>query len=480
MTVSPSPGLDLGPRHLLPMIGLPVFLAIANQTMVSVALPAIGADLGTLERLPWLVIGYMLALTISGPVYGVLGDIWGRPRMLQTALGLYAAGTVLAALAETIEVLALGRIVQGLGGGGLMSLSQALIGDTVSPRNRGRAQGYVATLGVLANTLGPLLSGLFVAYLGWRALFLMTLPLALLAGWSLWRADLPRKTTGGRRFDLGGFTGLLLLVFGLTALTELLRAGQGGSTLTIATLTCLAGIALLIAVERRAQNALFPPDLLARPAISRAAAMALFHGAALVSFITVVPLFHAILRADGSAETGLSMLALTVAFGVGGMVTGNLITWTGRTALFPTLSLPIALAGLLTIGSHGADWPRAGLLAVYTLTGLSLGTVMATVHTTVQSDAPDRLRGRAAGLITFFRSIGAIAGTSIVSLVLFRYAPIEAGASAGTVLSGSVHIDPATLGGWHSAFRASFITIAVFTAGTWAMAVMTPARRVAD
>ena len=465
------------PFTLLPVIGIPVFLAIANQTMISVALPDIGADLGQIRRLPWLVMGYMLALTVAGPVYGVLGDLWGRARMMHLALAVYILGSVLCAAATNIEFLAAGRLVQGLGGGGLMSLSQALIADMVAPRDRGRAQGNNAAISVLASTLGPLVGGVMVEALGWRSIFLSTVPLALLAMLVLARHPVPMHQPQGRkRFDLGGFVALLVLVFGVTAAIELAGDSQTRLLAALGAAGAVGAIATLIRIEPRAANPFFPPALFRVPAINRASVMVFFHGAALVSLVTTIPLFHAILRTDGALATATAMLALTVGFGVAGFITGNLVTMTGRTTLFPSLALPVTVVMVLFLSVEGATLARGPLIGCYLVTGLSLGTVMSVMNTIIQHAAPRSVQGRAAGSVTFFRSIGASVGTAITSLVLFLVAP--AGSDAGAILSGGAGSDPATHAAWQSAFQATFVAIAAFIVIEWIMGLINPARQV--
>lgn len=473
---APRAPVYASPFALLPLIGVPVFLAIANQTMVSVALPSIGADLGQLRRLPWLVMGYMIALTVAGPLYGVLGDTFGRKRMMLAALTVYIGGALVCSMAGSLEVLALGRLVQGLGGGGLMALSQALIGDVVAPRDRGRAQGNIAAISVLASTAGPLLGGVLAQAFGWRALFLGTIPLALLAMVVLafWNVP-PRRIDGNRRFDLWGFLSLLVLVLGVTAAIEM--SGEAGQRWIAAAGAIVAALALagLVRAERRAQNPLFPPALFRVPAISRASVMVFCHGAAMVSLVTTIPLFHAILRSDGAVATATSMLALTVSLGVAGFITGNLVTMTGRTLLFPSLSLPVCASLIVLLSFIGPDLSRPALMALYLAIGLTLGTVMSVMNTLVQHMAPDLARGRAAGAMTFSRSIGAVVGTAVTSLVLFLVAP--KGADAGAILAGTLASDPATHAAWQIAFQATFVTIAGFITLEWLMGMMNPVRR---
>src|SRR5438105_14110869 len=160
---------------------LPMFLAVIDQTIVATALPAIAASLGGVERVSWVVIAYLVAGTVAAPVYGQLGDVFGRRRLMFIALPIFLAASLFCAFATSIEMLALARVLQGLGGGGLMTLSQALIGEAVPPRERGRYQGYLAAVVVCSNTFGPVAGGFLTQHLGWQSIFLVNLPLGVIA-----------------------------------------------------------------------------------------------------------------------------------------------------------------------------------------------------------------------------------------------------------------------------------------------------------
>jgi MFS family permease len=461
------------PLAVLGIVAIPVFLAISNQTMIAVALPAIGADFAALRLLPLLVTGYMLALTVTGPVYGALGDGYGRGSMLVVALCIYILGAAVCSLAPTIELLVVGRLIQGLGGGGLMALCQALIGQLVSSRERGRAQGHLASVMTIASTAGPLLGGVLVAALGWRSLFLVTIPLALLAILLIVSRPIPRGEIERGSFDFQGLAWLTAFVFSLTAGLEILKEpGQGAwSGMAVA----CGGVALagLVRSQRSSSNPLFPPHLMAIPAIWRSNVMVACHGGAVVSFMTIVPLFQTILLGDGTVEVSVILLVLSISWGLGGVVSGNLITLTGRLALFSSVTLPLAAAGLAVLGFFGADLDRFELFALYVFIGLNFGSVMTVAHTTVLNAAPDHLKGRVSGTVTFFRSIGAVLGTATATLVLFAFAPPSTGSGD---LSGSVA--GAVAGDWREAFQVSFLMVAVFVAVGWLMAVTSPARRI--
>src|SRR5258708_18860084 len=166
---------------LFPSIMLPMFLAVVDQPIVATALPAIVADTGNVARASGVVVSYLIASTIAAPIYGRLGDAFGRRGLMFAALFIFIVASLLCAAAPTIELLALARVVEGLGGGGLMTLSQALIGEAVPPRERARYQGYLAAVAVCANTFGPVAGGYLTEHFGWQSVFLINLPIGLVA-----------------------------------------------------------------------------------------------------------------------------------------------------------------------------------------------------------------------------------------------------------------------------------------------------------
>src|SRR5262245_12153617 len=167
---------------VFPSVMLPMFLAVVDQTIVATALPAVVADLGGVERVSWVVVAYLMAGTIAAPVYGQLRDVYGGKRVMLAALGVFLCGSLLCAGSVSVEMLALARVLQGLGGGGLMTLSQALIGEAVPPRERARYQGYLAGIMVTSSTFGPVVGGYLTQHFGWRSVFLVNLPLIVIAG----------------------------------------------------------------------------------------------------------------------------------------------------------------------------------------------------------------------------------------------------------------------------------------------------------
>ena len=237
---------------------LPVFLAVIDQTIVATALPAIARSLGEVERLSWVVVSYLVANMIAAPVYGRLADAFGRRRLMLTALAVFIVASVLCAVSTTMLMLVAARVVQGFGGGGLMVLSQALIGESVPPRERGHFQGYLATMIVCGSTFGPVAGGFLTEWFGWRSVFLVNLPLGAIAMLLVLRLPRGSPTHQGRHaFDAIGVALLAAFVAPLLIALELAQRLDARLVPAMAALTAVAlvSLVLLFRQERRADVA---------------------------------------------------------------------------------------------------------------------------------------------------------------------------------------------------------------------------------
>jgi MFS family permease len=475
---------------VFPSVMLPMFLAIVDQTMVSTALPAIAASLGSVERVSWVVVAYLVAGTVAAPVYGQLRDVYGGKRMMFVALAVYLSGAVMCAVSVSVEMLALARILHGLGGGGLMTLSQALIGEAVPPRDRARYQGYIAAVAVTSSAFGPVVGGLLTQHFGWRSVFLVNIPLGLVA--FLLTLRLPTRPAREQpwTFDTLGlvlFTGFIVPV--LLALEQAHRMSADILPMFVALMTI--GIAALVALlqrERRAPFPLLPISLLRQPTIWRSDALAACHGATLVSLIAFLPIYLRVMHGTSAAETGLLLLPLTFGIGFGSMLTGRVVSKTGLTAIFPSIGLIFAEAALLLLALLASRMGTGQLGVLMFFTGMFLGTVMGVVQVTVQNAAGTASLGTAAASVQLSRSIGAAAGTALVGTVLFAALALGDPATA-RLFAALLNDGPAALAGealpnvgLHqaeiaAAFRAAFLTIAAFAAIGIALAWSIPARR---
>jgi EmrB/QacA subfamily drug resistance transporter len=475
---------------VFPSIMLPMFLAVADQTIVATALPAIASSLGEIERASWVVVSYLIANTIAAPVYGRLGDTFGRRLMMFVSLAIFMAGSVLCALSPNIEFLTAARVLQGFGGGGLMTLSQALIGETIPPRERGRYQGYLAGISVTSSTFGPVAGGYLTQAFGWQSIFLINVPLGFFAGFLVLRLEARPSDRRRTTFDTPGLVLFIMFVSPvILALEQLQRMDPKTMPMALGLLAFgIFALVLLLWQEDRSTAPLIPPRLFKQPSIWRCDGLAACHGAALVSLITFLPIYLRAVRGATPAEIGLMLLPLTFGIGLGSLITGQIVTRTGLTAIFPTLGYMAATAGLLFLAFLIPDLSTVELPWAFCGIAVFMGTVMAVVQVTVQVTAGPRMLGTGAAMVQFSRSVGAAFGTALVAAVLFSL--LAASDRATASLFGSI-IDqgPEAIASLPAArqaviqseiagaFRAVFFTIAAFTAiGTW-LAWSLPLRR---
>jgi EmrB/QacA subfamily drug resistance transporter len=476
---------------VFPSIMLPMFLAVVDQTIVATALPAIVAGTGEAERASWIVVAYLIASTIAAPIYGRLGDSFGRRHLMFGALAVFIVASVLCAAAPSIELLTLARVLQGLGGGGLMTLSQALVGEAIPPRERARYQGYLAAIAVCANTFGPVAGGYLTEHFGWQSIFLINVPIGLGAVALTWRLPSHATVRAEWRADPGGL--FLFVVFVATTLLSLEQIQQvslsvlplGFSLLLIG----LIALALLIRHENRVSSPLIPLGLLRQPAIWHSDALAACHGGALVSFITFLPIYLEVVRGISPSTTGVLLVPLTVGIGVGSLATGRLVNKTGLTTIFPIVGLILATANFLILAVWASALGVTALAVLLLCSGLFMGTVMGVVQVTVQSAAGPLRLGEAAASVQFSRSIGAALGTALVAALLFSTLSIrnseaahvfammvEQGAHFASPLPSAQQV--VVQADIREAFRVAFLTMAVFTAGGFFLALTNPMRRI--
>ena len=476
---------------LFPSIMLPMFLAVVDQTIVATALPAIAERFGRVEQISWVVIAYLVAATIAAPVYGRLGDAFGRRRLMFVALTVFMAASLVCAASASLLMLVFGRVLQGLGGGGLMTLSQALIGEAVPPRARARFQGYLAAVAVTSSMFGPVAGGFLTQYFGWPSIFLINIPVGLLAFALVLRLQDRTAGAAAGRFDVWGLA--LFAVFVAAFLVMLERAQRLQASLLPSILALLALVVLSAAVlvwrEKRAPDPLFPLPVFRNPSIWRSDLLAACHGAILVSLITYLPIYLRVTRDASAGEIGLFLMPMMAGVGAGSMTTGQIVSRTGRTAVVPSLGLVVVVFGLVALGLFAdrmADWQLSLFLA---FTALFMGTVMGVVQVTVQSAAGSAMLGTAAASVQFSRSLGAALGTATVGAVLFAVlTTIDPQATETFARLFQATSDPlksmdaASLAAIRDdirfAFRICFLTIAAFAACATVLAWTIPLRRI--
>jgi EmrB/QacA subfamily drug resistance transporter len=471
---------------------IPMFLAIADQTIVATALPAIASELGDVERVSWVVVAYLISTTIAAPVYGYLGDLFGRRRLMFVALALFLGSSIACAFAPSVLLLALARVLQGFGGGGLITLSQALIGEVVPPRERGNFQGYLATVAVTSASFGPVAGGWITEHLGWRMVFLVNAPLCLLAFLLVARLKTsPGLDRKGWRFDSWGlvyFIGFILPL--LLALEQAQRLDTLAFLIIGALLTTsLVCLVLLIRQEKRHSAPLLSLHLLRRAAIWQANALAACHGAALTALVAFVPIYLRVVRGASPTETGYLLLPITAGIGIGAIVTGRLVSRTGMTMAFPSTGLVFASLTLFGFAFAAPMMTMGQISLLLTINSLFMGTVMGVVQVTTQTAAGPKMLGASAAAVQFSRSIGAALGTAILGALLFASLQ-NVDPEATAIFSRLVEDGPAGYAGLDSArvaamqqaiasaFKSAFFALGLFTTMGMLLAWSNPMRKV--
>jgi len=442
-----------------------MFLGSLDQTIVATALPVIAARFDSFANIAWIVSAYLLAATVAAPIYGRLGDAIGRKTALLSALALFIAGSLACALAPSFWTLVGARAVQGLGGGGLMTIAQALIGEAVSPKDRGRFQGWFGAVFAAASTLGPVLGGLLAEHVGWRWIFWINLPLGLVAAVVAWRVK-PEKGAGNFSPDVVGTA-----VFAAATLALLLALSLGTalgweSPIVLSLLAVgIFGFAILLPIERRVATPLLSPGLLAQPVVWRACLCVLLYAAALFASLVQFPLLLELRFAIEPSKAGLLLLPLTLAEVGVSTWAGYRISATGLPRAPLVLGLGVATVGfaMMTIVLPLGPLPIAASSMLF---GLGLGTTMPAAQTIAQWAGGKARLGVSTATLSFARSVGGVVGTAGTAAILLaainHYAPGNAtqilalldgsGASAGPRLPREA-ID--------AAFRIVFGAIAV-------------------
>ncbi len=452
-----TPVAERRPNILVVVSGLMLVMLLASldQTIVSTALPTIVGELGGLEHLSWVVTAYLLAVTAVTPLYGKLGDLYGRKIVLQGALVLFLAGSALCGLAQGMTSLIVFRAIQGLGGGGLMVSAQAAIGDVVPPSERGKYSGLFGAVFGVSSVAGPLLGGFLTTNISWRWIFYVNLPVGVLALVVL-AATLPSMSE--RRSHAIDYAGTALLAVGLSAI--ILLTTLGGNTYPWGSAEIvgmgLLGVVCLVAlsvVERRAAEPILPPALFRNRVFVVTSAVALVVGFALFGSLTYLPLFQQVVRGLSPTASGLQLLPVMGGLLVSSVVSGQVITRTGRYKVFPIAGTAIAAIGMWLLSSLD-ETTGSGVAALHMLVlGLGLGMVMQVLVLAVQNAVPYEMLGVATSGSTLFRSIGGSLGTAVLGAIFTGKLTSELPAGAG----GGSGLDPSAIHRLPAEQRAVFI-----------------------
>lgn len=447
-------------RRIIFGLMLAMLLGALDQTIVATALPTIGDAFGDFANLSWVVTAYLLTATVATPLYGKLSDIHGRRVMLLTAVAVFSAASVACALAPNLLALIIARAVQGLGGGGLISLSQTIIADLVSPRERGRYQAQIAGVFAASSIAGPVLGGLFAQYLDWTLIFWINLPIGVAALLITERRlrDLPRHE---RRHAMDYLGAALMAVASLLLLLALGWGGvryPWGSPLILALFAgAVAFVALFIWRMRQAEEPFLPLGLLADEVVGWGMIASFLAFGGMVGLSIFVPLYLETARGLSATQSGLGLIPFMGGVVMGAVLSGRSMARLARYKRPALAGLTLSTAGLLAIALFPA-MPLPLALALFVVIGVGMGTPLPVCTVSIQNAVQPRLMGTTTGVMTFFRQLGGALSVAVLGAVLLA---VLAGGGAGDIETLARNADPARLA---SAFSRVFLTMTVVVA----------------
>src|SRR4051794_39151045 len=419
-----SPASAMSHRAVLEAMSgllLGMFVTILSSTVVSAALPRIITELhGGQSSFTWVVTSTLLALTVSTPIWGKLADLVDRKLLVQIALSIYVVGSIFAGLSQSTGMLIAFRVLQGLGAGGMTALTQVVLSDLVSPRERGRYMGYLGAVMAVGMVAGPLLGGLITDGLGWRWCFYVGVPFAVAALVTLQRTlHLPRR----RRDARIDWPGVVLISGGVsTLLIWVSFAGTQFDWLSWQTAVMVTGsVALLVAAvwwEQRAKEPLIPLDLFDHRTVVLAVIASVAVGVAMFGTSVFLSQYMQIARGKSPTESGLLTIPMVLGIMFSSTVVGRIISATGRYKRWMVLGSVLLTGGLAAMGTLDETTSLVELSVFMVLIGAGMGMVMQNLVLVVQNSVPFSQMGSGSALIAFFRSLGGAAGVSVLGAVL--------------------------------------------------------------
>ncbi|WP_435875434.1 MDR family MFS transporter [Nonomuraea fuscirosea] len=401
---------------------LAMLTSMISTSVVGTALPTIVGELGGQDQYSWVASATMLTMTVSTPLWGKLSDVFGRKLLFQSALGLFVAASLVAGLSQNIGQLIAARAIQGLGVGGLSALSQVILGDIVSPRERGRYSGYMGAVFGISTVAGPLLGGFIVDadWLGWRWCFYVVVPFAVVAFAVIQKVLKLERIKRSTSIDIWGAT---TITASASALMLLLTLGgnefEWNSFWTYA-LSAIALLMLALAVlsERTARNPILPPRLFRNPTFVLTSLASLFVGMAMFGAMIYLPQYLQIVKGLSPTNSGLMTLPMVVALFLSGVISGKIVTQTGRWKIFPVAGLLIVAIGLFLLSRLHVDSSQWLIGFDVGVLGVGLGLSMQMLILAAQNGSELRDMAATTSGVSFFRSLGGAVGVSAFGAIL--------------------------------------------------------------
>ena len=394
-----------------------LMLAALDQTIVTTALPAIVTDLGNLNQLSWVVTAYLLTSTISAPIYGKLGDIFGRKIMMQIAVMIFVFSSMFAALSQTMLWMLLARALQGLGGGGLFVLAFTVVGDVGPTRDRGKIQGLFAAVFGLSSILGPLAGGFFVDNFSWHWIFIINIPIGICALTILYYSFSSNHPRSVVKLDYLGATFLSIALASMILVSSKISNDINYFILSenFLIVICLVGTILFFVIETRAPNPILPLTLFRINNFRFYSVIGLLTGSILFSILTFVPFYLQVSKGISPTSSGIQIIPLTFGIIFGTTLCGLIMSKTGKYKFLPFLGSIILCGGLLLLSNFTSKSSPFELSALLFLIGLGLGPQLSIATTAIQNSAPQNQMGVATAGLTLFRQIGSSVGVASLS-----------------------------------------------------------------